>query len=557
MSEAYQFPPSSPLAHGDYEVADTFTHKSKSVSKEFDGRGRYPTPNPSSTTGRSSSPIRIEEVADTFTTRPKPSVSFELPKVNRDFNVLDPSVKVLRIPLISTRSQLIIGRSSKSSDIQLNGTDKTISRSHIKLLYTKDTITLTCLGYNGFAMRIPKPCQVTASETDSGKFIITEAAESLNNTNKSTRLDNDHTEFVVNRKESVQLPRISNIMVEIRDHVMLINPLDADEEMTDDETPVLIKGKLEVEPKTETSKVEPKPVKISPPAAEKGSEVETESKKIVQQSTPLKAIPKPSPFSPRAKNAFNITVEEPTPTRGVRVNEANEGDAKEKIRAILQQSELLSKSKASFEVFEDSTARKASTPPPNSLPNRPSTPSNDKPSSAYRSSTPLNDKSSSLNIHTPPPKRKASSEEPPQLKSMKTTKKKKQEQKQVEFDQSCIEGIENILEINNILVNHLAFSRLSSTPASFLNTISAVVSELTIEQLRVILNNITCIGVIYREGKDAAGKPLEEEYYYIPERDDDSERPKLVSAIKGHGGLRSCRRTHKQYYWKKPAPIKK
>lgn len=112
-------------------------------------------------------------------------------------------------------------------------------------------------------------------------------------------------------------------------------------------------------------------------------------------------------------------------------------------------------------------------------------------------------------------------------------------------------------EISNILINHLAFSRLSSTPASFLNTILAVVSELTLEQLRTVLHQIDCIGVIYREGKDAAGKPLEEEYYYIPEKDEDSERTKLVSSIKGHGGLRACRRKHKQYYWKKPAPIKK
>ena len=76
-------------------------------------------------------------------------------------------------------------------------------------------------------------------------------------------------------------------------------------------------------------------------------------------------------------------------------------------------------------------------------------------------------------------------------------------------------------------------------------------------QVRSVLNNIKCVGVIYRKGKDAAGKPLEEEYYYMPENDDDQSRTQLVANLKGHGGLRSCRRTHKQYYWKKPAPIKK
>ena len=167
--------------------------------------------------------------------------------------------------------------------------------------------------------------------------------------------------------------------------------------------------------------------------------------------------------------------------------------------------------------------------------------------------TPLGDKSNTFSKPNTP-KRRAHSEEP--QKPMKKKKKSQQPQK-VEIDQSCIEGIQNIPEINNILVNHLAFSRLSSTPASFLNTISAITSELSLKQLRVILHNVKSIGIIYREGKDAAGKPLEEEYYYMPENDDDTERPKLVSSIKGHGGLRSCRRTHKQYYWKKPAPIKK
>lgn len=553
MSDAYQFPPSSPLAHGDYEVADTFNHKSH--SKGYDGRGRYPTPNPSSTTGRSSSPIRNveddenEEIPDTFAIKAKPSVTFKLPcEANRDFQVVDPSVKVLKVPLISTKSQLIIGRSSKSSDIQLNGSDKTISRSHIKILYTKDTIVLTCLGYNGFAMRIPKPCQVSVSDKEANKFIITEIKTPLDTTklsptNKSIRLENDHTEFAVNRKETVELPRFSNIMVEIRDHVMLINPMDIDEELTDDEEPVLIQNTEPVERK----EVEAKPV------VEKVPKVVQPVKKAVQgpESTPLKVTSeKPSPFSPRAKNAFNITPEEPTPTKVVRIVEPQVANVellpeKPKVKSILQQSDKLlqNKTKSTFEIFEDSTSkRNIATPPPSSLPNRPS--------------TPLNDKSSSLNISTPPPKRKAISEEPPVLKTNKVTKKKKQEP-HVEINQSCIENVSNILEINNILINHLAFSRLSSTPASFLNTISAVVSKLTLEQLRVILNNLSCIGVIYREGKDAAGKPLEEEYYYIPERDNDSERPKLVSSIKGHGGLRSCRRTHKQYYWKKPAPIKK
>ena len=55
-------------------------------------------------------------------------------------------------------------------------------------------------------------------------------------------------------------------------------------------------------------------------------------------------------------------------------------------------------------------------------------------------------------------------------------------------------------------------------------------------QIRAILHDLKCIGVIHRQGKDAAGQPLQEEYYYMP--DEDRERTTLVSNIKGWG-LRS------------------
>ncbi|KAK7683957.1 hypothetical protein QCA50_012933 [Cerrena zonata] len=59
---SYQFPPSSPLAHGDLNEGDSYdAFKKPSKGLTDDIRGRYPTPNPSSTTGRSSSPTRYEE----------------------------------------------------------------------------------------------------------------------------------------------------------------------------------------------------------------------------------------------------------------------------------------------------------------------------------------------------------------------------------------------------------------------------------------------------------------------------------------------------------------
>ncbi|KAG7701804.1 hypothetical protein KL933_000503 [Ogataea haglerorum] len=108
----------------------------------------------------------------------------------------------------------------------------------------------------------------------------------------------------------------------------------------------------------------------------------------------------------------------------------------------------------------------------------------------------------------------------------------------------------------NILVNHLAYSRLLQTPLQNLMDLKAVQDMgLSKQQLRgLLIYYVDCIGVIYRVGKDAAGKPLDEEYYYDPEKDQDKSRVQLVEELKGSAShLRSCRKTHKQYFWKKPA----
>ncbi|PSS25822.1 hypothetical protein M430DRAFT_134644 [Amorphotheca resinae ATCC 22711] len=117
--------------------------------------------------------------------------------------------------------------------------------------------------------------------------------------------------------------------------------------------------------------------------------------------------------------------------------------------------------------------------------------------------------------------------------------------------------------VANHAVNQLAFSRLSSTPLSIimnnlpaeLKGASATQSEnrgLTKDDLRKILNATPCIGEIHREGKDAAGKPLESEYYYIPDEDTDVQRRATVVDGLRKPSLRNCRKQHKQYYWKRP-----
>ncbi|KAI9879834.1 MAG: hypothetical protein M1830_006857 [Pleopsidium flavum] len=115
----------------------------------------------------------------------------------------------------------------------------------------------------------------------------------------------------------------------------------------------------------------------------------------------------------------------------------------------------------------------------------------------------------------------------------------------------------------NHVINRLAFSRLSSTPLStILNNLPAELKGtspsskenkgLTQEDLKIKLDATACIGEVTREGKDAAGKPLESEYYYIPDQDTDEQRRGAVVDGLMKPGLRACRKQHKQYYWRKP-----
>ncbi len=101
--------------------------------------------------------------------------------------------------------------------------------------------------------------------------------------------------------------------------------------------------------------------------------------------------------------------------------------------------------------------------------------------------------------------------------------------------------------ITNHVVNQLAFSRLASNP------LTAIMNNLPVEEkkdlaksaLRQIIEGTRCVGVITRQGKDAAGKPLESEYYYIPEHDMDESRRVAVTDGLRKPSLRACRKQHK------------
>lgn len=108
--------------------------------------------------------------------------------------------------------------------------------------------------------------------------------------------------------------------------------------------------------------------------------------------------------------------------------------------------------------------------------------------------------------------------------------------------------------VRNHAANQLAFSRLSSTPFStILNNLPPAhwksgpeyPTSLSRSDIRNILESTKFIGRVAREGKDAAGKPLESEYYYVPDEDDDAMRRSAVVDDLRKPGLRNCRKQHK------------
>ncbi|KAJ2969107.1 hypothetical protein NQ176_g8843 [Zarea fungicola] len=109
-------------------------------------------------------------------------------------------------------------------------------------------------------------------------------------------------------------------------------------------------------------------------------------------------------------------------------------------------------------------------------------------------------------------------------------------------------------DVANHVVNQLAYSRLSSTPLSTImqHLPADLTVGLTRDSLRDVIESTVCIGTITRQGKDAAGKALESEYYYVPEADSDDQRRAAVVDGMRKPSLRNCRKQHKQYYWKRP-----
>lgn len=115
--------------------------------------------------------------------------------------------------------------------------------------------------------------------------------------------------------------------------------------------------------------------------------------------------------------------------------------------------------------------------------------------------------------------------------------------------------------IRNHVINQLAYSRIHSLPLSIIHSnlpadmrgaktkktgsSSDNKPVITTAILKTIIDGVPCVGEIKREGKDAAGKLLESEFYYMPENDTDDMRRDTVTQSLGKTGMRAARKQHK------------
>jgi hypothetical protein len=113
--------------------------------------------------------------------------------------------------------------------------------------------------------------------------------------------------------------------------------------------------------------------------------------------------------------------------------------------------------------------------------------------------------------------------------------------------------------VTNHVINQLAYSRIHSLPLSTIHSnlpadmrgakskksSSADQQIISTSTLKTIIDGIPCVGEIERKGKDAAGKLLESEFYYMPEMDTDDMRRDTVTQSLGKTSMRAARRQHK------------
>ncbi|OJJ55146.1 hypothetical protein ASPSYDRAFT_159504 [Aspergillus sydowii CBS 593.65] len=461
----------------------------------------YPTPVPTSSTHiMSSSPPRMA-LPNSSSRRNIPSALSER----------TPLSAVPTLMLSESGEPLTMGRSSLSCQYQL-AANRMISRVHVKATYKpapnpfdRDRVEIMCMGWNGIKLH----CQGKTYDLAKGKTFTSDIKD-------------------------------ADIMIDVHDCRVLVQwprgdrkeDASTDSEQAWEETTPTRKKQarrsLQDSPNAERQRLA-SPVSPSPAA-----------KSMIPPSSPL--------YTPtRARNAVVVYEDEASPVRGSSSGEAL--NASSNVASLLQSSQSsdlsdLSKPEDlsdhdeendpiihSFGPFGDNLLPRMASFSAGDSPLRPTRPR------AHFQGQPLQP------THSPRQPSK-----PIEQPAEDTTNRS------VVIDEASE-------VVQNHAVNQLAFSRLSSTPFStILDNLPASLWKAdsqsrhgpSRDEIRVILDSTKCIGKVAREGKDAAGKPLEAEYYYIADFDDDEPRREAVVRDLRKPGLRNCRKQHKQYFWRKP-----
>ena len=494
-----------------------------------------PTPDPSSSIGMELSSPCKNNIGNTVPTSP----------INETLNKLS----VIDVGLErNSISHLTIGRKSSVCDIVLPKLQN-ISRQHAFITYLnkENLLKVECNGTNGIVVILPGQgiqCNLSFENKKANIFKV-----SFDESNRP--LNRKLSTFVLEKGETVIMPFIEDIKIDFRQAEIKLHIKDDTENSGEDSVTESEEETSLIPIRTESfhgdtpdtpSKIIISRDQIRPLNQHKQTPIALTTNKLLNIQNPVVDEDKFVIPSAMVTPLFQTPMQDPATPRKV-INSVSTGlrhnyetpipGPSQTIEANSTTSEKISQEMfGSIEPVFNFTA----TP--------------EKTADTASNKRPLEEKTDITNqesISMQPPMKKTKSKH-------KKTHNKKDDVKRLHLSMRDLEdkGVD-CAELQRILSNHLAFAAQQQTPLSQLKNINKEISQLENEELLVLLENEKSIGFIKREGKDAAGKLLEEEFYYDLENDYDEDRRGLVTSLKGgRAGIRSSRKSHKQYFWKRP-----
>ncbi|KAK2460191.1 hypothetical protein APHAL10511_007782 [Amanita phalloides] len=147
----------------------------------------------------------------------------------------------------------------------------------------------------------------------------------------------------------------------------------------------------------------------------------------------------------------------------------------------------------------------------------------------------------------------------------KGTGKKASQKESCPQDENRSQGDSEDEEIRGMLIESMALSRASSHPVSVLcKSVMQARPAMKAERgekewmsvfLRVLEGGVAgrgsgLFGKVESSGKDDRGRPLEPQWFYVPEMDEDQERAALIKSMMPRPGKRNETKKYKQYYYR-------